>query len=118
MFINNSQLTFGGKRTVKSVFGGCCCIILLIFICVLASHFVTIYFSDLNRVSINKVVDQRSEARKIKLSVGKNFKLAVSFSKIDNFDFFDVHNLVKDVGLSVVKYKVVKLQGANTQTTT
>ena len=61
MFSNNSQLTFGGSRTVKSVFGGC---------------------------------------------------------KIDDFDFFDVRNLVKDVGLSVVKYKVVKLQGANTQTKT
>ncbi len=114
MFSNTSQLTFEGRRTVKSVFGGFCCIILFIFICILVSHFLTVYFSDFNRVSINKVVDQRSEARKIKLDVGKNFKLALSFTKVDDFDFYDVHSLAQDVGLSVVKYKIVKTQGANT----
>lgn len=38
--------------------------------------------------------------------VGKNFKLAVSFYKMSEYNFEDVRNLTANVGLSMMKYKV------------
>lgn len=43
--------------------------------------------------------------------VGKNFKFALSFYKINNYDFLDVSNITSDVGISVIKYKTEKING-------
>ncbi len=111
IFHNNPQFTLDGKRSIQSVFGGIFCICMLIFICFLTSHFLTIYFSQFHRVSQNKIVDQDSEDRKMVFEVGKNFKFALSFYKINNYDFLDVSNITKDVGISVIKYKTEKMNG-------
>jgi hypothetical protein len=49
---------------------------------------------------------------------GKNFKMLVSFIKPDSILFHNVSNLAKDVGLSIVKYKIIKNSGQNVQTIT
>ncbi len=93
---------------------------MVIFICVLVSHFITIYFQGIYWVSSNFVYErsqgEESDIGKIGLEVGKNFKLGVSFYKADDYQFYDVSNLTKDVAIKIIKYKVEKLQGSNIQT--
>lgn len=38
--------------------------------------------------------------------VGENFKLAVSFFKLEDFSFFDVRNLINSTLIALVKYHV------------
>lgn len=70
LFNSNSQLTLDGKRSIQSVCGGVCCIVLFIFLCVLTSHFLTVYFSNWHRVSMTKMTEQDSEVLSMTFTVG------------------------------------------------
>lgn len=77
----------------------------------------TVYFSDFHRVSQNKVSEQNTEKLRMNFEVGKNFKLAVSFYKMSEYNFLDVRNLTSNIGLSMIKYTVQRNSDSSVSTT-
>ncbi len=49
--------------------------------------------------------------------VGQNFKLAVSFYKMSEYNFLDVRNLTSNIGLSMIKYTSVRNDDSSLTTT-
>lgn len=77
----------------------------------------TVYFSDHHQVSINKISEQDAEKLKMSFEVGQNFKLAVSFYKMSEYNFLDVRNLTSNIGLSLIKYKTQRNDDLSIATT-
>lgn len=64
------------------------------------------------------MLSQRSsDIGNMQFKTGENFKLLMSFTKIDDYDILDVSNITADVGLSVIKYKIERTSATNMKTT-